>query len=702
MKIQVPVQVIARENTGSSEKLENALSLLGHHNETSRQDAVHQIKELFAKDKQIYIDSVGLVTTAVARAAFDSNDGVSKGIHDFANQFFEMVPETEMAPFFPVLVAYTGSGMSHINERIRLRALRFLRLLYTHYEALVSRFGGPLLEQFFQQLRTSKPTVKGGAGRSFSFAANSQMGLFNSRHEILDILYVFCSLLWRGKSRTEFAEAVSFWKCQDCVLGRLAWERVSFSAPIAREAAVHVSSSKTLLVNPELADLDSKSLQSSEILLSGPEVVSSPHLSICHSVVSLLHLLWPEKALRDASLQEADRLTTLLLQHIYSVFPFSKGQSCRDSRTWQGITKMNLLFASTLLDLAKRSADKEQRQEILQNVQAFAVDMIRALCKTAASFELDSFATDFINDLSLELPKHDNHALLEVLVEYQVRAKSTDTAFRVFEMIARLSPGQEGSPLLAKWILGLPKQLWQLKAKALPFSKAILVFLKGVFQVLSNANDKVSLWTLNRQVFFDSMQQALVPLFVSYHTGRAIYGPLASYPEELQALALSLAYYIPAWTMDLAKAMTTWCHSASWSTTSLLLDIGSARQDSQTPAMVSEAWISLRFSIAMGQSSYHLAKLRETRRSELARLVIDHTDSADKIISYQSSRSLCKSMPAAVLPQLYSLMEQGLTPLMFCSCIRILSGHRLAELPTLVYDAILDAGSVALEVRSVG
>lgn len=66
------------------------------------------------------------------------NDIIGKGILAFATRLFECVPEQDILPFFTVLLVYIGSAMTHINERIRLRGIRFLHILTLKYPQLIT------------------------------------------------------------------------------------------------------------------------------------------------------------------------------------------------------------------------------------------------------------------------------------------------------------------------------------------------------------------------------------------------------------------------------------------------------------------------------------------------------------------------------------------------------------------------------------
>jgi hypothetical protein len=95
-----------------------------------------------------------------------------------------------MMPFFSVLLIFTNSTLTHVNERIRLDGLRFAHLLSVVYPDLVAEYGCSLLPSFFKILSSNRNT----ANSKGTFNPNSKMGLMKSRDQVLESFLHFLGL----------------------------------------------------------------------------------------------------------------------------------------------------------------------------------------------------------------------------------------------------------------------------------------------------------------------------------------------------------------------------------------------------------------------------------------------------------------------------------------------------------------------------
>lgn len=207
-------------------------------------------------------------------------------------------------------------------------------------------------------------------------------------------------------------------------------------------------------------------IESSEIVFDGSEIVAGHHFNICYTIIRLLSLLWP--TIRPSLNLES--WSKLVNQHIHSKFPFGAALSCRDSSSLQNLTKMNFHYSLVALEIAKHSKKESERENMVGEVKEFAIKTFNTIKTMSGETGFDKIALKMVSNLAQQLDHDKQTELLDCLVQFQLHAKALATAYSTFRMIRSLSENRESMTTLTNWMLGLPKQLWELKTKNLTFS----------------------------------------------------------------------------------------------------------------------------------------------------------------------------------------------------------------------------------------
>jgi pre-rRNA-processing protein IPI1 len=117
-RVHVPTQTISNEETSTVlSSIKDALIQCKHYSASNRRDALKSLAK-------IPVDAIntrlGLILDTVCRIMLDSDAESRKLLH----VFFQSVTIT--APFMPLVMAFTSSALSHINEGVRISGIGFL------------------------------------------------------------------------------------------------------------------------------------------------------------------------------------------------------------------------------------------------------------------------------------------------------------------------------------------------------------------------------------------------------------------------------------------------------------------------------------------------------------------------------------------------------------------------------------------------
>lgn len=354
-KIHIPMQDIIVDN-----KLKQTLSQLSSHNSQVQVDACVALKSMVG-DSTMIAGNIGRITNAVARVLIDENDQARKAIITLASDLFEQVSHNAMIPFFATLILFTRSALTHINERIRLDGLKFVKLLSGAYPALVSKYGLSLLENFNELLNQKKSAAPGANGFSQSAGVNvnSKMGLNRSRDQVLDSFLTYLRLVIKPTTDCVCTNVILQFplKSGECVLASTYWKNddaigmkdafTSIKPPVvssmigfnaktgAHQAKMAKRQASDWIDQALISTLIDFWIESSEMVFASSNLVITPHFHICVFVLEILELVW-ERSLGDS---ENESISTAwnkgILKHIGQYFPFGSETSCRDPQVYR-------------------------------------------------------------------------------------------------------------------------------------------------------------------------------------------------------------------------------------------------------------------------------------------------------------------------------------------------------------------------------
>jgi pre-rRNA-processing protein IPI1 len=119
-RVHVPTQSISNEDASTSlASIKEALVQCKHYSASNRRDALKSLSKIPVDAIQTRL---GLILDTVCRIMLDSDGECRKLLY----AFFQSVQIT--APFMPLVMAFTSSALSHINESVRISAIGFLEI----------------------------------------------------------------------------------------------------------------------------------------------------------------------------------------------------------------------------------------------------------------------------------------------------------------------------------------------------------------------------------------------------------------------------------------------------------------------------------------------------------------------------------------------------------------------------------------------
>ncbi|RUS34958.1 hypothetical protein BC938DRAFT_477408 [Jimgerdemannia flammicorona] len=144
--ISLPNQSI---NEDKSNQLTNARNLtlsdlvaqLRHYNAGSRKDAIQGLRDLFNRYPAILPSSLSTIVNSIVRLLIDDDGDVRKALLSFLKEYLAALNKSDLQPFLPLLIIYTCSAITHIQEDIRSDAIKFMDLwIDVAPEVVVGRF----------------------------------------------------------------------------------------------------------------------------------------------------------------------------------------------------------------------------------------------------------------------------------------------------------------------------------------------------------------------------------------------------------------------------------------------------------------------------------------------------------------------------------------------------------------------------------
>ncbi|RKP36553.1 hypothetical protein BJ085DRAFT_29091 [Dimargaris cristalligena] len=99
---------------------------LKHYNGVVKRDALHGLNDLVKQHPAVIGEQLGVLVNSLVRLFVDDEPVIRKLVRGFCVDHFRALPESKLAAFYPIILAYTNSAMTHIDEEIRIDGLKLL------------------------------------------------------------------------------------------------------------------------------------------------------------------------------------------------------------------------------------------------------------------------------------------------------------------------------------------------------------------------------------------------------------------------------------------------------------------------------------------------------------------------------------------------------------------------------------------------
>ncbi|RKP24550.1 Rix1 complex component, partial [Syncephalis pseudoplumigaleata] len=172
---------------------------LKHYSASTRRDALHGLAELFRIHPYLLATSLGQLVNLLATLLVDEDNQVRRSLYQFLDDFLPTLSKADLAPFLPVLVVYTRSAMTHLNEAVQAGSLQFLDLWLRLAPAFVVAQQAQLMPNYIgllngnqgQSSLSGKPSAGGSVRNSVFINPKSMVGSQKLRIDVLGSLYRF-------------------------------------------------------------------------------------------------------------------------------------------------------------------------------------------------------------------------------------------------------------------------------------------------------------------------------------------------------------------------------------------------------------------------------------------------------------------------------------------------------------------------------
>ncbi|KAJ3171436.1 hypothetical protein HDU88_007515 [Geranomyces variabilis] len=665
---------------------------LRHYAAQSRKDALTGLREIQRKHADAFKTQLSVIVAATAPVMVDEERDVRKTLLLFFQDFIPTVTKDHIRPFMSLIVAYTCSSMTHISEHIRLDGLKFLTEWQTHYPELLVTHAEKVIPNYLSMLATnSKAQGMGGAGTGSSLLVNprSQLGGAKARVEVLESLFGYLTLVlhkgtnswWffpgvdvqRGVSYTSpTATTVTWQQAQQTgavpngatqllrnedrerlhnggsfeLFGAAATSGVQSDRVVIGSIGTGHKQVAAIRNTYQLAEFDQLQafidvlmpslvdiwLESVPNALTPGSIALTPALSVMHTVLKMMNLMWRSLLVefKEKSLANwATRWLKTISKHFMIHFPFGSGNfTVRDKQVEVILQDMNILFCELLshfsLSVAPSADESSARNEtaMLDYLsELFAgKNAQRQMDNTVVTLSTQQFEATFpvVWSLLRTTSTEDSSSFLRAFVDRGNMMWGTPSAISSFEFVSRLlllSNHRDASQgftlsassvdILRQWVLLLPKRLWQLKSSNPVFSQHILELLTYIFR--NNPCD----FAVDKAVT-SGLEASIVPFFHVDTAKGSIFGPFLECPETVQMAAVTLLYYLPNWPAKLVRAFAevTTNVSVSSALVSHALGLLNHRQNRSSLPLPFDTYVSILLTVgAVGWTSADLAGL---------------------------------------------------------------------------------------------
>ncbi|KAJ1911846.1 rRNA processing protein, partial [Tieghemiomyces parasiticus] len=172
--------------------LTDLIPQLKHYSGVVRRDALKGLADLLTTHPHVLVENVGTVVNSLARLFVDDEPVIRKAVRRLCHDHLRHVPESKMAAFYPTILAYVCSAMTHIDEDIRIDGLRLLNTWVELLPGYMARHRHKLLPIYLDMLRLETRSKAGAtSGVTKSVNSRTQNWSQNVRIEVMSSLLAF-------------------------------------------------------------------------------------------------------------------------------------------------------------------------------------------------------------------------------------------------------------------------------------------------------------------------------------------------------------------------------------------------------------------------------------------------------------------------------------------------------------------------------
>ncbi|KAI8049062.1 Rix1 complex component [Syncephalis plumigaleata] len=581
-----------RSDQATNSRHQTLSSLTGqlkHYSASTRRDALTGLSELFRIHPHLLATSLGSLVNLLSSLLVDEDN------------------QTELAPFLPILVVYTRSAMTHLNEAVQAGSLQFLDLWLRLAPEFVVAQQAQLMPNYIGLLNGHQgQSSLNGSMRNAVFI--NPKSLVGSQKLRVDVLGSLC----------RFLEASTAMKAAELMDDRYWFFRNYLAQPVSTSSVGHrtlSSSSRQLLWSTSSNSIMSALLRAPDALMytkqtslaattrqfnpfapmtttellhlldslrpsllaiwleAAPNVFtayngtpSNESLGAVYLILRVLRTLWRaafggQQSLNIASDWINENMKSLL-QHFTVYFPYGQDiHKLLDKRTETILHDMNAAFCELVsFYLLVKEQNTYQRSKADTVVPAWAgqvVDYILKVFNWHTSYTTGK--KEKMNDMTSSVDPEQltaimpsvwtflNYLFIQAICAYGEQCHATSPSRRLcVEFIAHITKTVTHSQYKG--------MLWNLKLSHPETTSIVLDALTDA------AKYQCTHGPLDDQ-FLKELQLSLIPFFHVTLPGKGpLFGPFISLPSDVQRKAIELLYYLNELNERLQQAIVTCQH----------------------------------------------------------------------------------------------------------------------------------------------
>ncbi|KAJ1941320.1 rRNA processing protein, partial [Linderina macrospora] len=583
--------------------LKDVLTQMRHYSAATRKDAVLGLTDFLTLHPEVLNTELGSIIDGTVKLIVDNEPAVRRVLLKLYSSYLPDVPRRELAPFTPLMVIFTCSGMTHILDDIRSDAVKFLNLLIELAPQDLSQYASKILPNFFSLLETNTQSSEDSRG---SASLNSRTSLLTkgNRLDIMRSCYnylkVYTDPLLRNDDPLGFMspdvggtahqvkedEEQQSWQFPDGsiyfypntpapfahlnLFGESVGAGASSDATSGDANAVIRAQSKEAFTR--LFQFLQATWMESSTMFGTNQIADDQSLDLCGFVMRILQTLW-QASYKD-SIPLTDKQLFGFTRQCMVHFPFG-GAYVGSNTVEESLLAMNIKVCELVARLRSGAAGSSSEKAVAE-VSKWTKRCVKFILTTlgfklgktqvqvSAAFRHEHFVELLPVVWRLVHCGNDKYAdkLLMSVIHYAdvcpLASANKTLCIRFLRSIieiqwsrastdrAVVGMQEQLSEMLANWALGLPKLLWQLRDKNFAASRAAIETLRLI-------NQRTKLLDASQT---DTLQSSLVTLFcVTVPSKGTVFGPFKQYPDDLQCAVLETVHYCPRRSDRLAQAM---------------------------------------------------------------------------------------------------------------------------------------------------